>query len=137
MNQSRICEKKNFVGKMRIFQRIQRQYAILGIRPSKRWLQNDLPFNGRIALGFSLFACLICSQFVYIIYVANDFMEYIECICSVSGAIITFVCFAAVVYRRTTLFDGIGDIEKLIDTSKTLSSCYFIHDFVITILNEI
>lgn len=104
--------------KIKIFQRVREQYAIIGISPSNQSNQK-FPFSKRVFLGFLSFSCTTVSQFVYILYVANDFMECMECVCSLSGTIILFVCFAAIVFRKAKLFDSIDNIEKLIDSSKS------------------
>lgn len=102
---------------MKIFQRVRKQYAILGISSANR-LTQEWPFSGRVFAGFALFACTIIFQLVYLFHVTDGFMEYIESISSTSGTVIIFVCFAAIVFRQATLFKSIGNIEKLIDTSK-------------------
>lgn len=103
---------------MKVFQTLRRQYAILGIS-SPNPSPQQCPFNERVFFGVFLFGCFIGSQFMYIAYVASSFMDDMQCICSLSGTIIIFVCFLAIVFRKTTLFESIENIEKLIETSKT------------------
>lgn len=108
-----------FQFKMKIFQTVQKQYAIVGIEsssPSNQWIQK-CPFNERILFGFLLFGCLILLQFVYLLHVASSFMEFMVAACSTSASITMFTCFAAIVYRKSTLFDCIVNGEKLQDTS--------------------
>lgn len=110
---------------MKIFQTVRRQYAIVGIcRPSNQSTQ-ECPFNNRILFGFLLFGCLILLQFVYILHVANGFMEFMVSACSTSASITMFVCFAAVVYRKSTLFECFDNMKKLINSSMifVLNSC--------------
>lgn len=104
---------------MKIFRNVQKRYKTLGIIPSNQSAQK-CSFNTRIIVGFCLFAYLIVAQFVYILQVATGFMQYMGCICSASAGTIVFVCFAAVVLRKTTLFECIDQIEKLINTSELL-----------------
>lgn len=99
---------------MKIFRTLQRQYAILGVYPSAQ----KYPFNARVFFGFLLLGCVSVSQFVYIFLVADGFMEYMECVCSTFTTFIIIVCLAAVISRKTTLFESIDDIEQYIDTSK-------------------
>lgn len=108
---------------MKVFKVVQRHYATLGISASNR-TSNFKPSKKRIVFGFLLFGGLIVSNLVYTFYVANGFMEYMECICATSATIIIFICFAAIVYRRTLLFENIDNIEKLIDTSEPISNYY-------------
>lgn len=94
-------------------------YATLGICPSNQPTQT-YPFSLllRVIFGFLLFGYLIVSQCVYTFYVANGFIEYVECICTTFSSIIVFVFFAAIVFRKTELFEIIENIESLIDTSE-------------------
>lgn len=98
---------------MEIFQRAREQYGILGICSSNQ------TFNKRIVLCCILIGCCsIVSLIVDIAYVANSFMQYLDCICTLSATIIIIIGYVSMVFRRTTLFDGIDKIEKLIDTSE-------------------
>lgn len=115
---------------MKIFRIIQKQYAIVGIGPYEQFTQK-CPVNGREFLGFLLFGCLILTQLVYIYRVASSFMEYIVCICSVSGGIIVFVCFAAIVFGKISLFECIGWIENLIEISKMQSYRNYLYKWFI------
>lgn len=107
--------------KMKIFQTIQRHYVSLGISSPAPSSQKN-PINTRVFIGFLLFGLNAASQLIYIIYVANDFMGYMEVICASSGSTIIFVCFAAIVHKMTLLFETIDSIEKLIDSREPLSS---------------
>lgn len=101
---------------MIVFESVQKHYATLGITSSHQWTQK-FPLSPRVLLGFLLFAYLIVSQLVYIFFVADDFMEYVECVTATSGSSIIFVCFMAIVFRKETMFKCIAIIEKFIDTS--------------------
>lgn len=109
--------KKKLKLKMKVFQRIQKQYAILGISASNQ-LTRTLPFSKRVLFGFLSISIEIFSQFVYTFHVANDYMTYIDCICATSTTILIFICLAAMVFRKSTLFEIIHEIEELIDTSE-------------------
>lgn len=116
------CKNENSsTNKLKIFQIIQRQYAILGISSTNQSAQK-LPFNRRVLIGLLFFGCIFTLQFVYIFQVASDFMEYTECICATSGNILIFVCFMAIVLGNTTLFECIDNLEQLIDTSKAIAT---------------
>lgn len=105
---------------MKIFKAIQRRYATLGFSPSnqttERW-----PVNKRILAALLLLAYLILAQLVHLFSFASGFMEYVVSITLTSASFITFVSFAAIVYRKTTLFDCIENIEKTIETSELYS----------------
>lgn len=103
---------------MKIFEIVRRQYATLGISSSS--------FDIRMLCGFLVFGYVIVSHFLYIIYVTSGFMEYVNSINSTSATIVTSTGFAAIVFRRATLFESIDSIEKLIDASKCILSCMLI-----------
>lgn len=103
---------------MKTFQRVRRQYAILGIESSSNQSIQKLSFNGRVFFGFSLFPYVYISQVVYICHEASGLMEYMGCISSMSGTIIIFICYATIVFQKTTLFQSIDSIEKHLDMSK-------------------
>lgn len=102
---------------MKIFRDIQKQYAMVGISSTRKH-----SFNTRVIIGLLLFACIMTSHFLYIVRVANGFLEYMVCIGSLCGNLITFISFAAIVFKQSLLFESIDDIEKLIGTSKTISN---------------
>lgn len=114
---------------MKILGCVQKRYKTLGISPSTHSSQK-CSFNIRIIFGFFLFAYLIVAQFVYILHVAHGFMQYMGCICSASAGIIVFVCFAAVVFRKTTVFECMDQMNKLIHTSEPLL-CHYTYKFVL------
>lgn len=111
---------------MKIFRTVRKRYEILGITPTNQSIQKS-SISERVIAGCLFFLCYYVSQFLYIYYVANDFMEYIECICELYASAIVFVCFATIVFKRNLLFQSIGNIEKLIDTSMAAVD-YIIHD---------
>lgn len=98
--------------KMKIFQIVQKNYSWLGI--SAYQSMQSYPFNGRILLGFFLFASSFIAHFVFIFATANDFMEYVEGICTASACIIICVCFTSIVFQMTAIFKCIYDIERII-----------------------
>lgn len=100
---------------MKIFRRVRKRYAILGISCSSNQATSH---SGRVLFGFFLYGCLILSHLVYLFRVATGFMDGLECICSLSATSIMFLCFAAIVARKTTLFKCIDEMEKLNNASK-------------------
>lgn len=104
--------------RIKILYTIQRQYETLGISSSNQPTQSN-SFSKRVLFGFLVFECVIISQFVYIFYVADGFMEYMEGSCAAAASIIVFVCFAAIAFQKTTLFESIDNFEKLIGSSKS------------------
>lgn len=104
---------------MEIFIGIRKQYAMLGIRPSSDQSHETVPFNGRILFGFVFFAWVIPSQLVYILVVANGFIDYVVCVLTISSAVIYFVCFAAVVFRQSTMFEAFDHLQTFVDASES------------------
>lgn len=99
---------------MKVFNLIQKNYAVVGIiTPTGR-----NAFNNRILLGFFLFGLIFVSQVVLFLYVSDGLTEYMESGCSLSATILLFVCFSANIFKNSTLFECIHNIERLIDTSK-------------------
>lgn len=105
---------------MKLFQTILNQYETVGIQSTKiQWVQ-EAQFNRKILIGFSLFGWSIFAQLVYMFHVANDLMDYVECLCANFGSIITLVCFLTIVFERRLLFESIDNFEKLIEASKAI-----------------
>lgn len=104
---------------MNIFRTIRKQFAIVGISNTSNQSTQKMAFIKRIACSFILFFTIV-AQFLYILYVANGFMEYMEAICTFSASIIIFVSFMALAFKRTLLFESIDKIEKLVDSIKLL-----------------
>lgn len=104
--------------KIKILCTIQRQYETLGISSSNQPTRS-YACSERVLFGFLAFGYAIVSQFVYIFHVADGFMEYMEGSCAAAASIIVFVCFAAIAFQKTTLFECIDNFEKLIGSSKS------------------
>lgn len=111
---------------MKIFKLVRRHYAILGITSSSNQSDETFTINTRILGGFSVFGYVIVSHILYIIYVTSGFMEYVNSINSTSATIVTSIGFAAIVFRRTKLFESIDNIEQLIDASKTILDAVYL-----------
>lgn len=109
-------QRKNLLNKkkMKIFRIVRKQFAILSITPPK---SQKFSFDGKLCYGYVSIGCNFISQLVYTIYVADGFMEIMESVCSTSGMVIQFVCFATIASKRALLFQTIENIENLIDTS--------------------
>lgn len=120
----RKCKGNHFsIRKMKLLEKVQRYYTILGIYSTHQLVQKS-PLNRRAFIAFSIFGSVIISQFIYTFHVSNGFLEYVDSICATFGSIVTFVCFAAVYFRRTTTFGSIDHIERLIDRSESIYKFY-------------
>lgn len=110
---------------MKVFQKIQSQLAVLGISSISNQSTQVYSFNERIICGYLLFGCTTISQFLYIFRAADGFIDYMECICTTSANLIIAVCFVAIVYRKTTIFECIDRTESLVDASTNLFSYFY------------
>lgn len=122
--------------KIKVLRIVRKQYAIAGITnsSSNHPNKNIELINKRIFCGLLALGCLIISHFLYIVYEASDFMEYMNCICATSSTLIVFGCISIIVVQRTLLFEMIERIELLIETRKAVQLiCYYITNH----LNEI
>lgn len=104
---------------MRIFETLQEKYTVLGVSPSQHSTQGHA-LNAKTLFGFLLFGSSLISILLFISYVANNFMEYVQSICVFCGTIVLFVCFASIVFEMDIFCGIIVDIEKLIDSSKKI-----------------
>lgn len=106
---------------MKVFQTVRRNYSILGISPTNQSDRSKCPINSRIFLISFSFGCSVISQ-MWFIHLANSFAECMECIGSLSAGIIVFVSFAAIVFRKTELFECFDRVEELIRSSERISN---------------
>lgn len=105
---------------MKILELVQQHYAILGVSASNQWTQK-YPLNERVLFGLLLLGCSFVSHLLYIFRVASDFMDYMVGICSFSGCTIIVVAFVDIALKKNFLFESIGNVEKLIETSEPVS----------------
>lgn len=101
---------------MKILQTTRKHLTILGIEPKQS--TGIFSLNWRLLLGFSLFADAIISTTLFLVYLANDIMDYILCFCVISALIELCFCFSLFVFQRQRLFNYIESMEKLINQSK-------------------
>lgn len=103
---------------MKIFQILRENYEILGIGPSQQ--SQGHTFNTKILFGLFLFGYFMVSIVVYTVYIANDFMEYVQCVCIGSGAGLVIVCFLTIVLQMNTLFESFEYMENLFEKSEKI-----------------
>lgn len=101
---------------MIVFRTIRNKLSFLDIGPSNPSTLQD-PLNKRV-LGFILLGGNVVLHVVYIFQEANGFLEFVECLNSTFACTIFFVCFAAIIFRKTTLFNSLDNIGKFIDASE-------------------
>lgn len=111
-----------FEMKMKIFQTVRKQYAVLGVSSSNQ------PFNGKVLISLLYLGFIISLQIVYTFQVANGLMEYVDCISSIFSIIVLFISLATIASKKTLLFESIDKIEKLINVwnkNECVSGCEF------------
>lgn len=104
---------------MEIFQTIRRHLTLLGIDATQSAL------NWKLLLGFLLFGDVTIGCALYLVYLAETMIEYMQCFCVISGTIEIGLCFVATVLQKQLLFDYIDHVEKLINTSKFIWGVVF------------
>lgn len=109
---------------MKILQTSLKYCANLGIYSSHQ-LNQKLPFNKRVVVGFLLFECTLISECVYIFHVADGFMDRMMGISLFYGTFTIFICFASIVFRQALFFESFEKCENLIDASEALFSMNF------------
>lgn len=100
---------------MKICQIIRRHLTVLGIQPPKS--NQLLSFNPRISLGLLSFVCANILSALYLVYSANNILEYMRSVCVVTATTEVGFCFLAFVLQKRRLFDYMETMEKLINKS--------------------
>lgn len=113
-----------FSSEMKTFEVVRNHYAILGICSPNQSTQKT-PISGKVLVGILLFECCIASQLAYIFSEADDFMEYVICICTTVATIATFASFVAIAFNRNLIFRCIDYFGKFIDESELAFNLVF------------
>lgn len=102
--------------KRKIFQMSQKYFTVLGISPILMVQSN--PFNQKNLICFLVFGLQLISEFIYILYEAETFWDYIQSIYFCSVSILATVVFLILVFRVDKLFKYIGNSENLNNIGK-------------------
>lgn len=102
--------------KMKLFEIVRRNFAILGISPHKH------PFNRNSLETFFIcgLSCILCG--VFLICNANTFREYTESIYMTTMQMVIASIFTIVVVKTSKLFQFVDDFEKYIENRKLTTS---------------
>lgn len=128
-----------FQANVKVFEIVQRHYAALGIRPTNH-SSAKCPINKRVLTTISFLLCSIVLHAVYMFQMAAGFMEFVECICTTYASCMITGCFTIIVLQKDSLFESIGNLEKLIDTREALfdrANWNFIGIFVLNSSNSL
>lgn len=99
--------------KMKLFQTIQKNHAIVGIRSNQTHA-----INGRVVVTFSIYVLGFTSCAIYLFHEANTFFEYSSNMFLTTGLIMIIVVYAIIFFKITKLFELISDCERVFDRSK-------------------
>lgn len=102
--------------KVKVFQTIQRQFAILGINSDL--IDKPYPFNRRIFIGFLILYSAFSSYLIFIIYEADTFYECAQSIYFSSVVILVAFCLMILLFRVHKLFKLITSVQNVIETSE-------------------
>lgn len=100
----------------RVFERIQKDFATAGITPSLT--EQSYPFNGTVLFGFFTICAVIWCTFVFIVYEADTFGEYTQCVCACSFAILIVFVLLTVILKVKKLFKLIESCDALVNSSE-------------------
>lgn len=99
---------------MKIFIELQRFYRILGIEPFRdHYLKNIL-----ILL---LLLCYTGATAAYLFFEDTTYSDFGNAWCSISSTLVNFIGLSLNIIRKTTIFDLIDKLEKMIQSSKLIS----------------
>lgn len=100
---------------MKLFQSVQKNFAVLGIiRPSQP-IQTQYHFNKKI-LKISLWFCLeFILNGTFLAFVACTFREYTHTIYTTSASIMVIIYYAILVFKTAKLFELIDNFEKVFE----------------------
>lgn len=98
--------------KMKLFQSIQKSYAILGIS------QCQPSFNIRILVASLGFGSGIILSNVFLFRDIENWKEFTDTIFVNSSVILVDICFSNMIFKMEKLFQFIDCCEKIFETSK-------------------
>lgn len=102
---------------MNFFQSIRRYFAVIGVN-SAHSMQRHAFVNIRSLTVFILFSIAIGSNCLYLLYVANRFEEYADCVFATCGTIMIAIGSATGIIKMESLFQLITSIETIIQKRK-------------------
>lgn len=110
-------QEKNKLPKAKVFHIILMNLVNLGVRPNVS-TQVLYPLNRRICMGFLALGCCNYCTFVFIIYDARTFVEYVKSTYTGSFGILINVAFLFIMHKIERLFDFVDSFDSLVHTSE-------------------
>lgn len=102
---------------LQIFQTIRGLLAFLGLTLEQS-IQPHHSFNTRLVLGFITVSLAITLHILYLVFVANTLIEYMQCIGITFAAIANGLSFGTIVYNSKYLFGCLVRVQKTINARK-------------------
>lgn len=107
----------------KVFPILLKNFATLGISPNLATQAYRL--NGRIFMGFLVLGSLIYCTFVFVMYDANAFVEYVQAVYACSFGTLILLSLAIAILKVEKIFELINDFDSLINISKLAKSSTF------------
>lgn len=101
---------------LKAFESIQRNFAYAGI--TANFAHQSRPLNRRISFGFLLLTLDICSVLLFVVYDAEQFVEYTQCANILSAMTIIIFALLALTVRVKRLFEFIAGGNDLVNISE-------------------
>lgn len=95
---------------MKLFQVIQNQMAIAGIRPSQR-----TTFNRQNLIVLLLIGLSVISMTEFLLFDANTFQQYAKSFFAWISVFATFVGFYLIIVKSTDFYKYIEHLERIIE----------------------
>lgn len=108
---------------MEIFQSIQNNFAILGI--GRNQLTRKHNTNVKNVLSLFLHTFFTIANFLYLARMANNLREYADGIFTTSAVLVCGASMLIIVWTMPNWFELIDNLEKIINSSEYLQSCFF------------
>lgn len=102
--------------KLKIFQLIQKNFAIVGIDPNL--VTQPYPVNSKILLGFLILTASVICNLMYTLREATTYAEYSHSIYMFSFAVAIFVALVIILLNAKKLFSFINDCESLLNSGE-------------------
>lgn len=102
--------------KMKIFQVLQQNFAILGIDSSQSSRKN--PLNAKIFISLFMYGIFIVLSVFYILNEANNFEEYTTGIYSTASIVLTNICYVIITCTMANCFKFIDFLEITLNESE-------------------
>lgn len=102
--------------KLQIFQKIQTNFAVVGISPEL--VTQSYPMNGKIFMGFLSMGSGFIFMCVYTFYYAQTFAEYTQSIYISAVAFLILTILTIIILNAEKLFNLINYGESIANTSK-------------------